>query len=92
MANAGHPTARTFVNVGAVLFLLTAAEFGIVYLEGMRSFVVALLVILATAKFYLVASYFMHLRFDHKLLSWAFAVGLVLAILITVAQKYVNLA
>ncbi|MEL7210762.1 MAG: cytochrome C oxidase subunit IV family protein [Actinomycetota bacterium] len=30
-------------------------------------------------KFILVAMFFMHLRFDHKLFSWVFVAGLVLA-------------
>ena len=32
------------------------------------------------AKFFIVVSYFMHLKFDHKLFSWAFYAGLFLAI------------
>ena len=87
-----HPTAKTFWGIGAVLFAMTAAEFGIVYLEGMRPMVVTGLFVLMTVKFFLVASYFMHLKWDGKLLAWTFAVGLVLATLITLAQKFVNLA
>jgi len=87
-----HPTARTFWVIGAVLFALTGAEFGIVFLEGFKTWVVTGLFLLMTLKFFLVVSYFMHLKWDGKLLAWVFAVGTVLATLITVAQKFVNLA
>lgn len=87
-----HPTAKTFVGVGAVLFAITGVEFGIVYLEGFGSIVVAVLFVLSAVKFFLVARYFMHLKWDGKLLGWAFAVGLLLATLITLAQKFVNMA
>lgn len=87
-----HPTMRTFVNIGLVLAVITAIEFGIVYLEGMRAAVVAVLFILSLWKFYLVVAYFMHLKFDGKILSGVFAVGAILATLILIAQKFINLA
>jgi cytochrome c oxidase subunit IV len=88
----GHPTIKTFVTVGLVLAVITAIEFSIVYLQGMRGTIIALLFVLSAVKFYLVAQYFMHLRFEGKFLSYAFAVGLVLAIMIAIAQNFVNLA
>ncbi|HYG60611.1 MAG TPA: cytochrome C oxidase subunit IV family protein [Symbiobacteriaceae bacterium] len=87
-----HPTAKTFVGIGAVLFVLTGLEFGIIYLQGLGSIVLIGLFLLMALKFFLVASYFMHLKWDGKLLGWTFAVGVVLATLITLAQKFVNLA
>lgn len=92
VATHAHPTAKTFYTIGAILFVITAVEFGIVYIEGIRSTVVAILFVLSAVKFWLVASYFMHLKWDGKLLAWVFAVGIVLATLITFAQKFVNLA
>jgi cytochrome c oxidase subunit IV len=87
-----HPTMKTFFAIGAVLFVLTGIEFSIVYLQGMKLLVVAALGILSVVKFFLVAGYFMHLKWDSKLLTWVFTVGVVLALLIAVAQKFVNLA
>ncbi len=87
-----HPTAQTFVKIGLILFVITAIEFGIVYIQGIRGIVVTVLAVLSVLKFILVGGYFMHLKFDHKFLTWAFAVGVVLATLITIAQKFVNLA
>lgn len=86
-----HPTAQTFVKVGAILFALTAIEFGIVYLKGMQGFVITVLAVMSVLKFVLVGGYFMHLKFDGKFLAWIFAFGVLLATLITVAQKFVNL-
>lgn len=87
-----HPTTRTFLNIGAILFVITAIEFGIVYIEGIRTTIIVTLFLLSALKFWLVAGYFMHLKWESKLLSWVFAVGILLALLITFAQKYVNLA
>lgn len=85
-----HPTARTFIKTGLVLFVITAVEFGIVYIEGMRPVIVTALFLLSILKFLLVVGYFMHLKFDNRLLRWVFAVGVLLATGITVAQKIVN--
>ncbi|MFZ5822839.1 MAG: cytochrome C oxidase subunit IV family protein [Bacillota bacterium] len=86
-----HPTAKTFVVVGAVLAVITAIEFFILYVTGMQTLVVVGLAVLSILKFGLVAAYFMHLRFEPKLLAGVFAVGVVLATLITIAVKFINL-
>lgn len=87
-----HPSARTFVIVGVVLAVITAIEFLILYLKGFQSFVLVTLALLSVLKFYLVAAYFMHLRFDARVLSGIFAVGVTLATLITIAVRLINLA
>jgi cytochrome c oxidase subunit 4 len=87
-----HPTPATFWKVGAVLFAMTAVEFGTFYLSGMRTFVVVLLLVLSTVKFYLVGSYFMHLRFEKKILGVIFLVGVLLAVFITLVQKLISFA
>jgi cytochrome c oxidase subunit 4 len=40
------------------------------------------LFVLMTVKFIVVASYFMHLKFDNKLFSYLFYTGLILAVLV----------
>jgi len=87
-----HPTAGTFVKVGAVLFVITAIEFGIVSVTGLGALIIAILFLLSAAKFFLVVSYFMHLKWDSRLLAGVFVVGVLLALLITTALKFVNLA
>lgn len=87
-----HPTPRTLIIVGAVLAVLTIIEFSIISITGMRPLVVTGLFGLSLVKFILVAGFFMHLRFDGRLLTWIFAVGFLLAMVIAIAQKFVNLA
>lgn len=87
-----HPTPQLFVKIGAVLFVLTGLEFAIVYLTGMQGLVYTILAVASVAKFILVCGWFMHLKFDNKFLTYAFAVGAVLATLITVTMKYLILA
>lgn len=91
-AKAAHPTARTFWKVGAILAVITALEFGILYVEALRPLMVTILFALSIVKFAMVAAYFMHLKFDGRVLSAIFAVGVVLATLITIAVKFINLA
>jgi len=87
-----HPSPGTFVRVGVVLAIITAAEFSILYVRGMSALVMTALAVLSFAKFFLVAAYFMHLRFDPRLLTAVFAVGITLATLITIALRFINLA
>lgn len=79
-----YPRNRLYVKVAILLAVITAAEvmthvvpdaFG-----GMGSpgFVTALLVMMF-AKFWAVAYFFMHLRWDNRLLTWAFYSGFILA-------------
>lgn len=92
-ATHAHPTVKSFLVVGAVLAVITAVEFGILYVTGLSSGVaVTILALLSLVKFGLVAGYFMHLRFDSRLLTGVFAVGVILATLITIAVKFINLA
>lgn len=86
-----HPTTKTFVQIGVILAVITAIEFGIIYLKGFSGLVITALVLLSVVKFALVALYFMHLRFDARILTGIFAVGVTLATLITIAVKFINL-
>jgi len=92
-ASGAHPSARLFLTVGAILAVITAVEFGILYVSALgRAAMATILALLSALKFAMVALYFMHLRFDSKLLTAIFAVGLTLAVLTAVALKYINLA
>jgi cytochrome c oxidase subunit 4 len=74
-----HPTARVYVTVAAVLTVLTAVEVAVFYLHALRPVLMPLLGLLALSKFVLVVGFYMHLRFDARLLTWLFAGGLVTA-------------
>lgn len=87
-----HPTAKTFINIGLVLAVLTAIEYATYFVHGWGTLMKITLAVLSVVKFWLVGAYFMHLRYEQRLLAAIFAVGVVLATLITIALKYVNLA
>jgi cytochrome c oxidase subunit 4 len=74
-----HPGPRQYVFIAIVLAVITAAEVGIYYVEAIAGLLVPMLVLFALLKFFLVASWFMHLRFDSKLFRRLFVTGLVLA-------------
>jgi heme/copper-type cytochrome/quinol oxidase subunit 4 len=84
-----HPTAgpRTYALIAVFLFLLTGMEVAVFYIPALAGLLVPVLVLLAIAKFALVAMFYMHLRFDHPWFTYVFvgplvvATGLALAIL-----------
>lgn len=75
-----HPGALEYVQIGAVLAVVTAVEVGLYYIDLAHNLLVVLLIVLSMLKFSLVALWFMHLRFDNKLLTQFFVGGLLLAL------------
>ena len=75
---------RGYVTIAIILALITALEVATYYVDFGPFFLPALLVMMA-AKFVIVVSYFMHLKFDNKIFSFLFYSGLVLAIGVYVA-------
>ncbi len=75
-----HPTPLVYVWIAIVLAAITAVEVWIVYQESLRGVMLPALFLLSATKFSLVAMYFMHLRFDHRLFTLFFTGGLILAI------------
>ena len=80
-----HPGARTYVEVAVILAIVTAIEVAIYYIEGVRDFLVPLLIILSVAKFLAVVGYFMHLKFDNRIFRWMFGAGLAISLSVVVA-------
>ncbi len=74
-----HPGQAQYVRVAVALAVLTAVEVAVYYFDLPGKLLVAVLVGLATVKFSLVAAYFMHLKFDARLLRRLFVTGIVLA-------------
>ena len=64
-----------YVKVWAALLLLTAITVGITHLD-MKAFAVVTALIIASVKASLVLLYFMHLRFESRLLAVVMAVAL----------------
>jgi hypothetical protein len=64
--------------IGAFLLFLTVMEVAVFYLPALAPVLVPVLILLAVAKFALVALFYMHLRFDHVWFSYLFVVPLVI--------------
>ncbi len=69
--------ARTYVAVFIVLAVLTAIEIGVTYLPIPR---IPVLVPLALAKATLVAMFYMHLKYDRRVLAMLFLFGILMAV------------
>jgi cytochrome c oxidase subunit IV len=74
-----HPSPAQYVGIAVILALITAVEVGIYYLNLPDKLLVAMLLGLAFIKFSMVAAYFMHLKFDGRLLRRLFITGICLA-------------
>jgi cytochrome c oxidase subunit 4 len=71
-------TDKQYILIALILAAITAAEVAASYMD-LGAIFIPLLLIMMVAKFFIVVSYFMHLKFDHKLFSWVFYAGLFLA-------------
>lgn len=74
----GHPTATTYLQVGLILAVVTMIEVVFYYLDLADGVLLGVLMVLSAMKFVLVVLWFMHLRFDSRLFSIAFAGGMAL--------------
>lgn len=72
-------TIAGYVKVAAILAVLTGLEVS-TYFVDFGAFFMPVLLILMCVKFFIVVSYFMHLKFDNKLFSFMFYTGLFLAV------------
>jgi cytochrome c oxidase subunit 4 len=81
-----HPQAgpRTYLVIAAFLLLLTVMEVAVFYIPALARVLVPVLILLALAKFALVAMFYMHLRFDHIWFSYLFVGPLLIAVLLIV--------
>jgi cytochrome c oxidase subunit 4 len=79
-----HPTPVQYVIVAVVLVVITALEIAVSYSEGSLpdALIVALLVVMAFVKFFLVASWYMHLRTDQPVFRRFFILGASAAVLL----------
>ena len=82
---AGHASVATYVKIAIVLSAVTALEVGVVFVRGLAPIIVPLLLGMATAKFALVALFFMHLRYESRVLTTVFVGPLLIAIGLAVA-------
>jgi cytochrome c oxidase subunit 4 len=84
-AHGAHPSPGTYFKVAVILSLITAIEVGIFYITALGKGIIPILAVLSIAKFAMVAMFYMHLKFDHKLFSTLFVTGLILAVIVVFA-------
>ena len=80
-----HPGAKEYLGIAVILTVITAVEVAVFYIPAMKPALVPVLLTLSALKFTLVAMFYMHLKFDHRLFSWLFALPMLLAILVILA-------
>jgi cytochrome c oxidase subunit IV len=80
-----HPGAKEYLAIAVVLTVITAIEVAVFYVPQMKPVLVPTLLTLSALKFALVAMFYMHLKFDHRLFSWLFVVPMVLAAAVILA-------
>lgn len=68
-----------YIRIAAILAALTALEVSTYFVDFGPAFLPVLLTLMCV-KFFIVVSYFMHLKFDSKLFSFLFYTGLFLAV------------
>jgi cytochrome c oxidase subunit 4 len=77
-----HPTVGQYVEIGVILAVVTAIEVALFYADIPRQVTIPALLFLTFIKFLLVVMWFMHLRYDHRLLTRLFVSGLAIAAVI----------
>ena len=78
-----HPTPKKYVQNAIVLGILTAIEIALYYTEDIVGvFTDPILIILAVGKFIIVVGWFMHLRFENKMVNRFFTGGMILALVL----------
>jgi caa(3)-type oxidase subunit IV len=80
-----HATTATYVKVALVLTAVTVIEVAATYIRALTPILIPTLLVLSLAKFALVVLFFMHLRYDSRVLSVLFVGPLVIAIVIILA-------
>jgi cytochrome c oxidase subunit 4 len=81
----GHPSDWAYIKIALILGVFTAIEV-LTYFESAiplfenNSITIATLMFLMVVKFYLVATWFMHLRFDNPIFGKLFLGGIILAV------------
>ena len=77
-----HPSPFQYVMIAVILCVITGLEVGMYYLEGdiPNGLITVLLLGMAAVKFFLVASWYMHLRTDQPVFRRFFIIGTLAAV------------
>ena len=85
MSGQFHAGVGTYVKVAIVLTAVTMIEVGAIYIRALTPILIPTLLVLSLAKFALVVLFFMHLRYDSRVLSVLFVGPLLIALAIILA-------
>lgn len=83
-----HPSDAQYWKIGALLGVLTLIEVGTYFItddpysHSLAPVLIGGLLTLMVIKFIVIASYFMHLKFDNRAFRYVFVAGLVLAVIV----------
>ena len=75
-----HPSPAKYVVVGTILMVITAIEVAAFYLDVSSNVLIPIFIGLSVLKFVMVVAFFMHLKYDHRIFSFFFTGGLLLAV------------
>jgi len=84
-AGHAHAGVGTYLRVAVILAVITALEFGVIYIRQLTPILVPLLLVMSAAKFALVVMFFMHLRYDGRALNTLFVGPLIIAAALAIA-------
>ncbi len=80
-----HATPGTYVAVLGALAVLTLIELIVVYIPFLGQ---VLLVLIAIAKAWLVLQFYMHLRYENRILTWIFLMPAIAVGVLTVIMQF----
>ncbi len=75
-----HASDLLYIKIAVLLAVLTAMEVAYPYIVTDGVALAAPLLVMMAIKFVIIAAYFMHLKFDSKVLTRIFYTGLILAV------------
>lgn len=83
MTEQAHPTPASYWKIAVVLAVLTAIEVALYYIDrdlDLGLFNALILILLAISKFVIVVGWYMHLKYEKRLVNSFFVAGFSLAI------------
>jgi cytochrome c oxidase subunit 4 len=83
-----HPSPVKYILIGLVLGVITVLEVYAYTRPELKAMLVPILLVLSGVKFFLVVSFYMHLRFDNPIFRAVFGGGLAVAASIITALMF----
>jgi cytochrome c oxidase subunit 4 len=80
------PGPATYLKLAVVLGIFTVVETATYYIHISELIITLALIVFMTCKFVIVVGYYMHLKYEHTLLTAVFAFGMAVALSIMLAM------